>query len=1138
MLEHLRAEGPGLQETLNTRTAELVAELNAHLALRGVPLRWTHCASMYFLPIPPELKHASLLWYHLRLRGIHAWESRPSFLSTTHTAGDAARIVAAFCESVDELVAAGFLPQTTSEFALTDAQREVFFACQLGAEAALSFNESITLQLHGPLDVARLQNALHALQLRHEALRLGFSDDGQTQRVVPLQSPVLQPTVVSREALPDAIEAASLARFDLATGPLFRTTLFQTTPETHALVLTVHHLICDGWSFGVLASELGALYRGAALPPTSAFRGYAEWLSAQQRAETERFWMQQFAELPKPLELPTDHRRSTTRSYRGDRCATTIAPELIQALQSFSAKRRGTVFSTMLAAFHLLLHRLSGQDDVTVGIAAAGQAAMGCDSLVGHCLNFLPIRARCSGDEPFTSFLDRIKTTVLDAFEHQNFTFGTLLQKLALPRDASRMPLLGATFNIDRSATDLDFGGVSAEFEINPKKHLGLEISFNLIETTKGTQLYCAFNRDLFEKTTIERWLRHYLTLLGEIVRTPETPIARLPLLGEAERKQVLDEWNATEMALPLEKRVHDLFETQVAATPDAIALKFEQEELTYGELNARANQLAHLLQTRGARPGMAIGVCLERSPALIVGLLGILKTGAAYVPLDPAYPQARLNTMLCKSGAQLLVTQEKFAANYSTEAICVDRDSPQIAAADRDNLRVAGDATDLAYVIYTSGSTGEPKGIEIEHRAVVNLLASMRQTPGLTAADTLVAVTTISFDIAVLEIFLTLSVGARLHLLSREDAADPGRLARYLDKATVLQATPATWRLLVQSGWAGNPRLKILCGGEALSPELARDLLARCDQLWNLYGPTETTVYSVGQRIVSAGSPITIGRPLANTEALILNEALQVQPAGVVGQLYLGGQGLARGYRGQPELTAAKFIPHPFDSTPGSRLFATGDLAVWQADGTIRCLGRIDHQVKLRGFRIEPGEIETVLVAHPQVREAVVVAHDETDPRLVAYLVSANGALEIDAVRTELRAKFPDYMVPSAFVRLEQLPLTANGKVDRRALPAPEPQAPLSKAAFVPPRNDAEEQVAAVWRTVLQLSEVSVHDDFFDLGGHSLAAMQVVTRLRGTLNPDLRFHHLFEFPTIAGLVETMHANTSGEDETREEGVL
>jgi amino acid adenylation domain-containing protein len=619
-------------------------------------------------------------------------------------------------------------------------------------------------------------------------------------------------------------------------------------------------------------------------------------------------------------------------------------------------------------------------------------------------------------------------------------------------------------------------------------------------------------------------------------VADPDAAVADLPMLSSAERRQLVEVWNDTRDAYPEAATVHRLVEEQVRRTPGAVALTFEGEDWTCAELNARANRLAHSLRRRGAGPGTRVGIFLERSLDLVAALLGVLKAGAAYVPLDPTYPAERLAYVVEDSGAALLLTEERLRWNLPEvgAAEVVEIDVEDVSAESAEDPEPLAGPDDLAYVIYTSGSTGRPKGVEVRHGGVVNFLAAMAREPGLSAADVLVAVTTISFDIAGLELYLPLSVGARVVLANRDEAMDASRLAALLDGATVLQATPATWRMLLAAGWPGNPALKALCGGEALPGDLAREIAGRVGSLWNVYGPTETTIWSA-VRPVSDGDETTavpavpamvpIGRPIANTSIHLLDRRFAPVPIGVVGELYIGGDGLARGYLRRPALTAERFLPDPFVWTAGARLYRTGDLARRLADGEVEFVGRADHQVKVRGFRIELGEIEAMLAEHPAVAQAVAAVRPDGsgNAQLVAYVVPAEGrAASAGNLRAALREALPEYMIPSHFVTLSAFPLTPNAKVDRKALPAPGTDRPDLEREFVAPRTPVEESVAAIWAEVLGRSKIGVHDNFFELGGHSLMATQVISRIQESFRVDLTLPAIFKRPTVAGLAEAV----------------
>jgi amino acid adenylation domain-containing protein len=618
--------------------------------------------------------------------------------------------------------------------------------------------------------------------------------------------------------------------------------------------------------------------------------------------------------------------------------------------------------------------------------------------------------------------------------------------------------------------------------------------------------------------------IRKQNTLLKSIVADPDESLARLSLLTTAERERLLVEWNDTYAEYPRHRCVHQLFEEQVGRTPEATAVVFENQELSYRELNSRANQLAHHLLKLGVGPDSLVGICVQRSPDLIVGLLGIWKAGGAYVPLDPQYPLDRLSFMLQDSRLKVLITEKPFQSKFSAykvQLVCIDE---SISKERNENCLGGSKPDNLAYVIYTSGSTGKPKGVQICHESLVNFLVSMRSSPGLAPEDSLLAVTTISFDIAALELYLPLIVGARLVLATRETAVDGYLLQKTLASTaiTVMQATPATWRLLLEAGWQGGNNFKTLCGGEALPRDLAVELLKRVSSVWNMYGPTETTVWSTTSRIASADGPITIGRPIANTEVYVLDDHLEPVPVGAPGELYIGGAGVARGYLNRPELTAEKFIAHPFHNPEsGARLYRTGDLARFRANGELECLGRIDNQVKVRGFRIELGEIESILGQYPGVKESVVTAREDTpgDKRLVAYMVVRQAqSVEVDALREFLKQRLPDYMLPSQFVFLEALPLTPNGKVDRRALPMPPQLTVTPQSGHVAPRNQIESRLAKIWESVLSVRPVGVKENFFELGGHSLLVAKLLRRIEHAFGKKLSMAAIFEAPTVEQL--------------------
>lgn len=1108
VLVHLKTAGPALQQQLNAQAEKFAGDLNAVLETYEVPLRWARFSSMLHLAPPPEWKFAGVLWAHWRLRGVHAWEGRPNFISTAHTAADLSRVVDAFRESVAEAVGAGFLPKTKpalavasqpGSFALTPAQQEIWLASSLGGDASAAFNESVTIHFRDELDVTALRNALDTLIVRHEALRTNISADGLSQRVNEPRALELVVTDLTPDALPTRVEEETATPFDLTTGPLLRAVLLRLGNEHHALVLTVHHVVCDGWSFGTLATELAALYSRTTLPPATPFRAYTRWLAEQPLAPTERYWLDRFATPPPPLDLPCDRARPAQRTFHADRRTTCIAPELIASLQRFSAAQRCTLFTTTLGVFHVLLHRLSGQDDIVVGIAAAGQAAMGSNDVVGHCLNFLPIRAQLDGAQSFTDFLSSLKTGVLDAFDHQHFTLGALLQQLDLPRDPSRAPLAAVTFNIDRAATGLKFAGVAAEFDINVKSRLGFELSFNLFETDRGWQLYCAFNRDLFDGATIERWLAHYITLLERIVADSAIPLAHIAMLSEVERGSILSWSRGARNPFPHDRPVHAFFAEVAAERPDAIAFSDSEHIYRYREIDRSANCVANHLLACGLRPGGIVGLTAERSARFAWEALGVLRAGGAYLPISANEPPERLKTLELKTAVLL---RDPWV--YETAS-----DAP---------VNVAVDAGAPAYLIFTSGSTGTPKGVLVPHRAIVRLVRGADYVQ-LAPDDVVSFQSNLNFDAATFELWGALLNGARLELTTNDNLLDAKRLAAHyrVNGITTAFVTTALFNRLVreQPGIFREFR-HVLFGGERCDPAAVALALeqGRPANLLHVYGPTETTTFATFHRVERVDGPVPIGRPIANTDAFILDAALDPVPMGVVGEIHIGGPGLAIGYDDEA-LTAQRFI-----ETPLGRLYKTGDRARWLPSGAIEILGRIDRQIKLRGFRIEPGEIEAALRALPGIGECVVALRDDS---LVAYFTANSTAPPPAAeLRDALTRSLPAWMLPAAFVRLPRLPLTANGKIDVRALPAPGVETTTHETGQ--PETTLHVELIALWKRVLGEKPIGIHDDFFSLGGHSLLAAQMLAAVEQQFGIRVPFSAMFERATISHLASRLVA--------------
>ncbi|HSB00522.1 MAG TPA: amino acid adenylation domain-containing protein, partial [Anaerolineales bacterium] len=1069
----------------------------------------------------------------------------------------------------------------SNEAPLSYGQQALWFLHQLLPEE-ISFNVAGAIRIIGDLDIPALERAFGQLVGRHESLRSTFHvvAGEPIQRVHASMDGIFRvedASYASETELRDRFVAEAHRPFDLEHGPALRALLFRKKEKSeHILLLAMDHIVTDFWSMTVLAREVLTNYQAnkngkAVLFPDlpARYSDYVRWQSEMlASAQGERLWEywrdELSGEIP-VLNLPTDRPRTPLQTYRGDSQHLFMDSDLYRQLKALAQEQGATVFMTLLAAFQTLLHRYSNQEQFLVGSVTAGRSHSELANLVGYFINPIALRADFSGDPKFNEVLQRVRQTVLGAFEHQDYPPALLAKRLGIQRAASRPPLFETMFIFQKAqeaevqalspfalgidGARLEAGGLVLESMALGGEPAQFDLTMMMAETEQGLAAALQYNSDLFDAATIRGMLAHFHSLLQSIVSDPRKPVASYSLLSEPERQRLLVDWNQTRTDYPRDLCIHDLIQEQVRRTPDAIAVQFEDESLTYEKLNQRAEAVAEILADYGIKPGIFVGLFLNRSPDMLVGLLGVLKAGGAYLPLDPAFPSERLAFMLADSEATVILTQSTLVSKIpekKAQVICLD-DLAQSAPTNRKKNSPSVKPDDLAYIIYTSGSTGKPKGVQIHHQAVVNFLCSMRENLGIHAKDTLLAVTTLSFDIAVLELILPLTVGARVVIASSEVAADGALLAQALtdSQATFMQATPASWRALLEVGWKGKDDLKILCGGEALTSDLAEQLRKCSAQLWNVYGPTETTIWSTLYRVTanevqSISNTVPIGRPLANTQIYILDAHLQPVPVGVIGDLYIGGAGLSRGYLHRPELTAERFIANPFDSS--STVYKTGDIARYLPDGNIEFFGRSDQQVKVRGFRIETGEVEVALAMHPAVRQAVVVAWKErsSDAALIAYVVPAEGQQEADdgQLREFLRQRLPEYMIPSVFVTLESLPLTPNGKVDRKALPAPSQNRPALKAPYVAPRTPLELELAEICAQILGLenqnghSAVGVYDNFFDLGGHSLLGTRLVFLLRekyGLEAADLPLRTLFEQPTVANLAQTIERVRRGE---------
>jgi amino acid adenylation domain-containing protein len=1041
----------------------------------------------------------------------------------------------------------------------TEPQREVWLASQLSVEASLAYNESVSIRWTGAVDVAALQRALQDVVNRHEALRATVSADGQSLFLADAVTLEVALTDFGNEA-PQA-QAAAQARalaeavaqpFDLEHGPLIRAALLKFGPTHHLLVISAHHIVCDGWSFGVLVNDLTTLYRqhtgrrGTPLRDADSFLSYAlaqigEEHSGQLEADTA-YWVTLYDGSVPVLDLPTDRPRKPVRTFASRREDVVLDAALVTAVRRLGAERGASLFVTLFGMFAALLSRLSGAADVVVGVPAAGQAAEGARALVGHCVNLLPIRVAADLEDSFATLLGHTSGRVLDAYDHQHCTFGSLLKKLKVPRDAARLPLVSVLFNLDSSIDPeaLRLEDATLELASNPRQFENFDLYLNASQLDGAVVLECQYNTDLFDVDTVQRWLALYRIGLERAVADPGAPMA-LVLAPTPADSSLLASFNGTGRPYEQHVRLGDLILRSTHAHADRCAVIFEGRNVSFGELERAAWGIAAALRERGAGPGVLVGVCLERSVEMVTALVGVLLSGAAYVPLDPTLPQARLSGMCEDADLRLVLTrnaeQARAGAAFGSRCSVVLLD--EIGPGERASL--AGSDDDPAYVIFTSGSTGRPKGAMNAHRGIVNRLLWMQEAYALEVDDRVLQKTPFTFDVSVWEFFWPLITGATLVVARPEGHRDGEYLTDLVqrERITVMHFVPSMLRLFLAE--PGAPRCttlrRVLCSGEALAYDLVEGVFEQLPavRLANLYGPTEAAVDVTAWecRPRDPSGIVPIGAPVANTSMYVLDERMRALPLGVPGDLYIGGVQVGLGYVGRPELTAERFLADPFWS--GGRIYKTGDIARWRADGAIEYLGRSDFQVKLRGYRIELGEIEAELLRHPEVGGTVVVTREDEpgDVRLVAYVVM-QGATEPEALRNSLRSTLPDYMIPQHVVTMAAIPLLPSGKVDRRALPRPQAEAAAADQPRLAARTPIEHQVLAAMEQVLNLPGLGVQDDFFALGGHSLLAAKLTARLNKDLGIKLSLSAVFKTPTAQGLARAIETARQADAPTQQ----
>lgn len=1022
-------------------------------------------------------------------------------------------------------------------------QLGMFFRNEL-SPASAAYHDVFTYRVTARFAPEALGNAVNRLVARHPVLRTSFHLAGYTEplQVVHATARALftaedlssLESAAQDEAIRSWIESEKRRAFDRSTPPMVRFHAQVLGPERFQFIISFHHSCIDGWSLAAVVHEIFRDY-GAALAggdaglsaPAAYYRDFIALEREIMRSEeARRYWTDclagaAFRELPR---WPKQFCASGHEQSRGPEII--IRDEVLNGLRSLAQTAGVPLKSVLLAAHQRVLSFLHGENDVVTGLISNGRPEVADgEKIIGLFLNAVPLRTTLSAG----SWVDLAKATF--AAEQRNLPYRRFplaeVQKLRGGTPLFETAFDFVHFHVLKNLQDAQGIDVreSHYFEAND---LTTYTTFMLDASGTNLELHLDYDPNTIPRRQIEEITRYYVATLEAMVREPEAAHDTFVPLSADERVLLLEEWNRTGEVYPRHACIHQLFEDRVRMTPDACAIACGAQTLTFAELNSRAEAIASHLRERGAGPGKLVGICLDRSTDMVAGLLGILKAGAAYVPLDPAYPGERLEFMIRDSGLEILLTSGEVAPLIpatSARLVCLEEIPVAAAGISAPSGGPMATPQDLAYVIYTSGSTGKPKGVQITHRSVVNLLCSAASKLAVTPQDSLLAVTTLSFDIAALELFVPLITGARLVIASRETASDGKELARLLESssATVMQATPATWRLLIEAGWTGKKDLRVLCGGEALKPALTEDLLPRVAELWNFYGPTETTIWSTACKLAS-GSPISIGRPLANTSVYIVDRQLRPVPIGTAGELLIGGEGVARGYWNRSELTTERFIPNPFHPAAG-KVYRTGDLARFLPDGNIECLGRLDQQLKVRGFRIEPGEIEAALKQDPRIAEAVVSAREDVfgDKKLIAYLVSRNGPLATAELREFAGRRLPAHMIPSHFVLLPCLPLTPNGKTDFQRLPGPE-ATERPPQACVAPRDQVEQAVADIWREVLEVTQVGVEDNFFELGGDSLSATRVFARMNRAFATDLSLREILEHPTIAQLAPLIRA--------------
>jgi amino acid adenylation domain-containing protein len=1033
---------------------------------------------------------------------------------------------------------------------LSFAQERLWFMHQLMPNTS-SYNIGSAIRLHGPLDVHALKLSWDYIVGRHEILRTSLLQiDGQPRQAVgDLMSVSLTVTDVSNlnetasESESRRLATEEIARpFDLSVAPLFRSRLLRLSEEDHILVCCVHHIVFDGWSFSILMSELSSSYqafREGETPSLSRlpiqYADFAAWQRTEQFKEVLEtqleFWRHELADAPAVTDLPTDRPRSANTTDRGNRCHVRVSPYTVSSLAALARRERASMFMVFLAAFAELLRRYAGQDDVVIGTPISNRSRIETEQLIGLFINTLALRVDISGNPSFRDLLGRVRGTSLAAYAHQDLPFQTLVENLQPARDMSRHPIFQVMFTLAEASQAPEFAGLRTEWFDLPGVEPQFDLSLTLVdERLHGVLASIEYRTGLFNEETVMRMLGHLRVLLGAVASDPDRPLSELSILSKEEWTMLVDGWARGETRHLPDAFVHELFEEQAARTPDALAVEFNATRLTYHQLSGLSDRLSCYLQrTLGVEPGTLVALCLDRSPDVLVAMLGVLKAGAAFLPLDPTHPLTRLSDIIDDARSRVVLTHGRYAPGLQSTAaqvVCIDNDWAQVTQGFTDAVRLEGSRQHLAYVIYTSGSTGRPKGVEVTHHSLVNYLLAAGELYELTSSDRVLQFASPAFDWSIDELLSPLLHGACVLIPSEASLLSPRVLLEQCEASgvSIVMVPPALLEqlalVIAEDGRSPDGVRLVVTGGDRVSWDLVRSWQSRWDgEFLSGYGPTEATISSTFQNLRRSGTidvgefSAPLGRPIANTQVYVLDSTMQPTPIGVPGEIYIGGIGVAHGYLHRPDLTALSFVPDPFGSQPGARLYKTGDSGRYLSTGEIEFRGRLDQQVKLRGYRIETAEIEAKLTDHSEVRQAAVVKREDAgEQQLVAYIVTTN-PMDIPQLRAHLRRSLPDYMMPTQFVRLDTLPLNSNGKLDLKALPVPE-RRPRSEQ-YQPPRTADETYLASLWGRLLRIEDVGVEDNFFELGGHSLLAMAMLGQIRSDLGIEIQVRSLFETPVL-----------------------